>query len=268
MNHRPRKKVSALYDYFSLNKINQFDFVSGNRWQYVYGYDSIPKVLVFVEGVSETELINQPTTKEKEGYYFLERFGRKIGLATVYIRYAIDIEEVKTIQFSKDSIEFQTLTWYDLAQLLRYYKVSVGWDQVKRRKFINSDSELALWDFHQCFVTRSFKVNIDFWSLSEEGFPECAFIIKCGSISFENWTPYYPNDIHMYQLLSKFCRFAGIKAKLTYNLTSYKPYVEHIDNIRVYSIDYSKEKDPITSDGIFTLEEFLKIYNNDPEINI
>ena len=59
--------TNALYEYIKKHNIQHLEFAAGNLWMLVYGdLQCIPRLLVTVSGVKNSELFSELSTEEKK----------------------------------------------------------------------------------------------------------------------------------------------------------------------------------------------------------
>lgn len=247
-------KSNAIYEHIAKKQLNQYKFVSGNAWQLVYGDNSCnPLLLILAVGVSINEIDEQPTSEEKFAFSLLQAIADKAKLPIRYIRFASDVEEVENVRLSDSSFVYSILSMPELSDLFASFGLPIS--NTRTAKYLNDRTSSAYHNWQRSSLGAALTVSdIDLWRINDLGEPEIIFELKRSYYELSRWRP-FTDDYNNFRLISNLCNRGSIQFKIMYNKRTKTPFKEYIDNLKIFSVDFSKNP-PITEDGIITLQEF------------
>ena len=247
-------KSNAIYKHIDKKQLNRYKFVSGNAWQLVYGDNSCnPLLLILAVGVAINEIDEEPTSEEKYAFSLLHAIADKTNLPIRYIRFASDVDEVENVRLSDGSFVYSVLSMPELSDLFASYDLPVS--NTKTAKYLNDRTSSAYHNWQRNSLGAALTVSdIDLWRINDLGEPEIIFELKRSYYELIGWQP-FRDDYSNFKLISNLCNKASIKFKIMYNKRTTNPFKEYIDNLKIFSVDFSKNP-PITENGIITLQEF------------
>lgn len=250
-------KSNAIYDYITENKIPQFKFVVGNAWQLVYRDNNCnPLLLIFAVGVSLKDIDNSPSHNEVEAYNLLLTAGAIANLPVRYVRFACDVNEIDAVRVSDNTFAYKSLTMPELSELFKSFGLPVS--NTRTAKYLNDRTSSAYHNWQRSSLGTALTVSdIDLWRLSNTGKPEIVFELKRSYYDLKRWQP-FPDDYRNFRLISNFCNKAGFEFKIIYNQRIKTPFEDKIDNLKIFSLNFSKNP-PIVENGIIALSEFEKL---------
>lgn len=253
----PYYKSNAVYEYISANNLTKFSFVTGNAWQLVYGNNSCePLVLIFAVGVPLAALNAAPSNDEKEAFNLLSVAGANAKLPVRYIRFACDVDEVKTVCVSDHTFIYSSLSMQQLSALFGSFGLPVS--DTQTTKYLNDKTSGTYHNWQRSSLGAALTVSdIDLWRLNKNGNPEFIFELKRSYYDLHHWKP-FADDYRNFMLISNFCNMAGLQFRIIYNQRIKSPFEDKIDKLKIFTVDFSKTS-AITENGIIMLNEFENI---------
>jgi len=247
-------RSNALYDYLSERNIPNYKFVVGNAWQLIYGDNNCnPLLLVFAVGVPAEILDSPPTSEEMEAFNLLLQAATKANLPIRYVRFASDIDVIETVKVSDASFEYTTLSMKELSEMYASFGLPIS--NTQTAKYLNDKTSSAYHNWQRNSLGAALTVSdIDLWRVSNDGKPEIVFELKRSYYDLSRWKP-FTDDYRNFKLISNLCNQSGLAFKIIYNQRIKTPFQDKIDQLKIFSVDFSKNP-PIREDGIITLEEF------------
>lgn len=247
-------KSNAIYDHIVQKQLSQYKFVSGNAWQLVYGDNSCnPLLLILAAGVPYEEINNEPTAEERFAFSLLQFIADKAKLPIRYIRFASDVDEIENVRLSDSSFVYSVLSMPELSDLFASFGLPIS--NTRTAKYLNDRTSSAYHNWQRGSLGVALTVSdIDLWRINDLGEPEIVFELKRSYYELNRWQP-FTDDYNNFRLISNLCNKASIQFKIIYNKRTKNPFREHIDSLKTFSVDFSKNPS-ITEDGIITLPEF------------
>lgn len=242
---------NAIYEYIKANRLNHLQYVAGDAWQLVYG-DSLcnPLLLVFAVAIPFGEIDKAPSEKERIGFNLLLKAAAKANLPARYIRFASDTTAVESVRVSDESITFTSLTMFELSALFGSFGLPVSNTQTV--KYLNDASSSAYHHWQRLSLGASLTVSdIDLWKLSPDREPDTIFELKRSYYDLQKWKPFL-DDYRNFKLISNLCKLAGMQFRIIYNQRIKNPFEDKIDRLKLFTVDFSKEK-AIAYDGIIEI---------------
>lgn len=252
-------KTNALYEHITANTWNQYEFVSGDMWELVYGDNSsIPKLLVMVIGVVASEFENDLNERELKAIERMKELSNKSNLPLVCVRFVIDINEIEFVQFSKDNKLFEKLTLSDLRDQFSEFGLPV--QNTSTVKYLNDKTSSAYHKWQRNSLGSSLTVSdIDLWGLDTKMNSKIIFELKRSYYSLERWEP-FRDDYSNFRLISNLCKLSELKFYIIYNQRIKTPFKDVIDKIKLFDVDFTKTP-PITNKGIHELSILNREFN-------
>ncbi|RZK12778.1 MAG: hypothetical protein EOO46_01885 [Flavobacterium sp.] len=250
-------KTNAIYEHIIAKKLSQYRFVAGNAWQLVYGDNACnPLLLVFAVGVTGSTLEAPPADSEMEALHLIGHVAERANLPFRYIRFATDVNEIEHVVVSDRDLSYSRLTMPELSKMFGSFNLPVS--NTHTAKYLNDQISSAYHKWQRSSLGAALTVSdIDLWRVAENGTPEIVFELKRSYYDLPKWRP-FPDDYRNFRLLSNLCQSTGMQLKILYNQRIKQPFKEILDNLKIFSVDFSKT--PQISEGeIITLEEFEKL---------
>lgn len=247
-------RSNALYDYLKERNIPRYSFVAGNAWQLIYGDNNCnPLLLVFAVGVPAAVIDAPPSAGEISAFNLLSIAASKAKLPVRYVRFASDVESVESVKVADSSFAYDTLTMKELSEMYGSFGLPVS--NTQTGKYLNDRTSSAYHNWQRNSLGAALTVSdIDLWRVSDDGHPEIVFELKRSYYDLSRWQP-FTDDYRNFRLISNLCNLSGMGFKILYNQRIKSPFQDKIDQLKIFSVDFSKNP-AITVDGIITLEEF------------
>lgn len=246
-------KTNALYEHIRNGDFKQFKFAIGNAWQLVYGDNSCqPRVLIFAVGVPNNEINNPSSSDEITAFNLLKSTATKTGLPIRYIRFACDADEVATVLFSDENLNFSTITMSQLSDKFEAFGLPVS--QTQTTKYLNDMTSSAYHKWQRSSLGSQLTVSdIDMWKVNEEDNPMAIFELKRSYYTLERWTP-FTDDYRNFKLLSNLCNMASIDFKIIYNQRTKNPFNDNINNLKLFRVNFINTP-PIVDNGFIKISD-------------
>lgn len=250
-------RSNALYEYITSSNLSQFRFVAGNAWQLVYGDNSCrPLVLVFAVGVANSALDNPPSQEERDAFSLLHNAAGNAGLPVRFIRFASDVAEVEHVLVSDESFVYSKLAMPELSEMFGSFGLPVS--NTQTAKYLNDKTSSAYHNWQRSSLGTALTVSdIDLWRVNEAGSPKIVYELKRSYYDLGRWKP-FTDDYRNFRLISNLCNSAGMQFKIIYNQRIKTPFQDIIKNLKIFSIDFSKDPS-ITENGIINLDELANV---------
>lgn len=250
-------KSNAVYDFIIAKNLNQFKFVVGNAWQLVYGDNNCnPLVLVLAVGVHKDEIGNQPSEQDKNAFTLLKWLADKTNLPIIYIRFIDNLDSIESVVVSSNLSDFSTISLAELS--VKFGTIGLPVSNTQTNKYLNDKTSSAYHNWQRNSLGAALTVSdIDLWLINNTGEPEVVFELKRSYYDLSRWKP-FTDDYRNFKLISNLCNKANIGMKILYNQRLKNPFQDKIDQLKIFSVDFSKNP-PISEDGIIDLEKFKNL---------
>lgn len=249
---------NALYDYIKQNNIGNFEFVSGNMWQLVYGDTHCnPILLVLVSAVKQQNLFSALSQQESNAFRRLQQIGQLRNIPVLFIRFAVDIDSIDSVVIL-ESNNLKSVTMIELTSLFAQYGLPINEGRsIETTKYLNTKTSSAYHTWQRSTLGNGLKVSdIDLFRINPfDKSIITVYELKRSFIDLNDWQPYVV-DYNNFKLLSNLFNPLGIDFKIVYNVRHKNPWRDDISNLKLFNVA-SQSHQLISFDKYQTLNEFI-----------
>ncbi|MBL6444719.1 hypothetical protein JMN32_00255 [Fulvivirga sp. 29W222] len=245
---------NALYDYIITNKVERYNFVTGNMWQLVYGdHCSTPKLLIVVSGVDEKDW-GDFSDREIKAFRQLNQLSNLHQLPCFLLQFKAFGDTFDEINLCKSShqLSFTKLTPRQLKDLFRDHGLAVN--DKRATKYLNDKVSSAYHKWQRDTLGSDITVSdIDLWIHKDNKlFAVCE--LKRSKVSLEKWEP-YEDDFKNFRLIHNLS-YPNYKFFIIYNLRTPSPFKDDISLLKVFEVDFSQSQ-PIRYVDTYPVERLI-----------
>lgn len=247
--------TNALYEQIISRRIPHYKFTTGNSWQLIYGdKNSTPLLLVYAKGVNETEYFSDYSQQDQEAIGLLSFVSKHSSLPLLIIRFRADLNEIKEVLVSENSLDFKRVSLAQLSDIFKKYDLPVS--NTPTDKYLNDKSSSAYHNWQRSCLGRGITVSdIDLWKVDSKGIPRVIFELKRSYYTIERWRP-FPEDYNNFKLVWSLCYKTNMLFKIAYNVRTKNPFFDDISRIKIFSVDFTKNPS-IAEETVFSINDFM-----------
>ncbi len=249
-------KSNAIYEHIINQNVIQYKFVVGNAWQLVYGDNNcMPKLLVYAEGVKDTDIENELLDNSKYAFGLLKTLTDKANLPLIFIKFPSNIDEVDYVLVADDpkNLTFKKVNMSELSDIYKNHGLPIT--NSTTAKYLNDRTSSAYHNWQRGSLGSQITVSdIDLWKVNDKGEPVEIYELKRSYYSLERWKP-FTDDYRNFQLIDNLCRMCGISFRILYNVRLKNPFREIIDPLKIFSVNFTQNP-PIQGGNIISLNGF------------
>ncbi|PEF07906.1 hypothetical protein COM97_03615 [Bacillus thuringiensis] len=246
---------NAFYKYIRDENIDDFEYVSGDLWQLVYGNSVCePKLLVLASSTSPEKLDSNPTPKEMAAFYRLNEVARRANLSKMFIRFDASVIELDSVMILTNEgfkkCEIDALTKHFASKGLPV-------NDTRTEKDINDKSSSAYQNWQRNHLGRDLKVSdIDLFKLDEKNQIQVIYELKRAQNGVKTWNP-YEIDYNNYRLIGNLCAKAKIDFKVGYNRRVKVPFKDDLSEILTLDVTIERNNPTFSNRTYLTPNEFF-----------